>query len=165
MDFCRLARALSAVALAAAGLFVAAMPVEAAPVTTRAEMAAYIRQMAPLHAKTVKAEQRLSAAQLGYLGGRVTEAQLDAAARAFKRDLRDAYLGMKGVKPPAVLRSPHAGFLLTVKTEFSASQGELERRSREMSTLRAHWREEVIFQLRRAGLAVPLWIKRLRWNF
>jgi hypothetical protein len=69
---------------------------------------------------------------------------------------------MKAVKPPAAMRGPHAGFVLTVKTEFSGSQGELERRSREMATLRAHWRQEVTFQLRHAGLAVPLWVKKVR---
>jgi hypothetical protein len=151
--------------LVAAFALSAAMPVGASPVSERTQMAAYIRQMTPLNAKIVKAENRLQAAQLGFLGGSVTEAKLDAAARAFTSDLRAAYLGMNAVKPPAVLRGPHAGYVLTVKKEYAAHQGELERRSREMATLRAHWRQEVTFQLRRVGLSVPLWIKSVRWIF
>jgi hypothetical protein len=155
----------AALLLAATALIVAAVPVEAAPVTDRTEMQAYIRQMAPLNAKMVRAEHRLTAAQLGYLSGSVTEAEAKAAARAFTTDVRDAYLGMKAIKPPAVLRGPHAGYVLTVKTEYSASQGTLERRSREMATLRAQWRQEVTFQLRHAGLSVPLWVKSVHWVF
>jgi len=156
---------LFAVAVAAAPLLVAAVPVEAGPVASQTTIQAYIRQMAPLNAKMVKAENRLTTAQLGLLGGSVTEAEVKAAARAFTSDVRDAYLGMKAIKPPAVLRGPHAGYVLTVKTEYAASQATLERRSREMATLRAQWREEVIFQLRHAGLSVPLWVKRVRWVF
>lgn len=158
------AKGLSAVVLAVTALLAVAVPVEAAPDTTRTEMAAYIRQMAPLNAKIVKAEDRLTAAQLAFLRGTGTEANADAAARAFTRDVRDAYLGMKAIKPPAVLKGPHAGFVLTVKTEFSGS-GAVEPRSSKMAALKAHWRQEVIFQLRHAGLSVPLWVKRVRWYF
>lgn len=156
---------LCVLALAATALFVAAVPVEAAPVTKRTEMAAYIRQMAPLNAKIVKAENRLTKAQLGFIGGSVTEAKLKAAARAFDTDLRAAYQGMNAIKPPAALKGPHAGFVLTVKTEYTASQDELERRSSKMSALKAHWRQEVTAQLRRVGLSVPLWVKTVRWYF
>jgi hypothetical protein len=138
------------------------MPVEAAPGSARTEMTAYIRQMAPLYAKTVKAENRLQAAQLGYLNGKITEAEARAKARAFTRDVRDAYLGMKATKPPAVLQGPHAGFVSTVKAEFT--KGGAARPS-QMAALRAQWRQEVTFQLRHAGLAVPIWVKRVRWIF
>ena len=30
---------------------------------------------------------------------------------------------------------------------------------------RTHWRQEVTFHLRHAGLSVPLWVKRVRWAF
>ena len=160
-----LVRRLSVLVLAATALFVAAVPVPAAAVTDQTQMQAYIRQMAPLNAKMVKAENRLTAAQLGFINGKVTEEETKAAARAFDRDLRGAYLGMKAVTPPAVLRGPHAGYVLTVKTEYAASQGALEHRSRQMATLRAQWRQEVTFQLRHAGLSVPLWVKSVRWDF
>ncbi len=149
----------------AAFTLVAAVPVEAAPATDRTEMAAYIRQMAPLHAKIVKAENRLQAAQLGFIGGGVTEVKLNAATRAFNEDLKAAYIGAKAIKPPADLRGPHADFVLTVKTENLGSQQTLERTSRQMKTLRAHWRQEVTFQLRHAGMTVPLWVKTDRWIF
>jgi hypothetical protein len=158
-------KGLSVVALAATALLIAAVPVEAAPATDQAQMRAYISQMAPLNAKMVKAENRLTAAQLGMLGGSVTEAKLNAAARAFTSDLRAAYLGMKAVKPPAALRGPHAGFVQTVKADYTGSHAGLESRSRQMAALRAHWRQEVTFQLRHAGLAVPLWVKNVRWVF
>jgi hypothetical protein len=157
-------KTLSVVVLAVTALLVS-VPVQAAPVTARTDMAAYIRQMAPLVAKMVKAENRLEKAQLGYLGGSVSEAKLKAAERAFDTDLKAAYQGMKAIKPPAALKGPHAGFVLTVKTEYAASQGELERQSRKMAALRAHWRQEVTFQLRRVGLSVPLWVKTVRWVF
>lgn len=128
-------KGVSAVALAVAALLVVAVPVEAAPVTARTEMAAYIRQMAPLNAKIVKAENRLTKAQLGFIGGSVTEAEADAAARAFTRDVRDAYLGMKTIKPPAALKGPHAGFVLTVKTEFTKGGASP---ARKMAALKAH---------------------------
>lgn len=153
---------LSVVVLAATAVLVAAVPVEAAPVTERTEMAAYIRQMAPLNAKIVKAENRLTKAQLGFIGGSVTEAEADAAARAFTRDVRDAYLGMKAIKPPAALKGPHAGFVLTVKTEFTKGGASP---ARKMAALKAHWRQEVTAQLRRVGLSVPLWVKTVRWYF
>jgi hypothetical protein len=154
-------RAGIALAVAAFAL-VAALPVEAAPVTDRT-LAAYIRQMAPLHAKIVKAENRLQAAQLGFIGGSVTEAKLNSATRAFNEDLKAAHIGVKAIKPPAALRGPHAGFVLTVKTEDVGGQETLERTSRQMKTLRAHWRQEVTFHLRHAGLTVPLWVKTDRW--
>ena len=152
-----------AVAVAAFAL-IAALPVAAAPVG-KSPMATYIRQMAPLNAKMVRAENRLNAAQLGFLGGSVSEAKLKAASRTFDIDLKAAYLGMKAITPPDVLRGPHAGYVLTVKTEYAANQATLERRSRKMATLRAQWRQEVTAQLRRAGLVVPLWVKSVRWIF
>jgi hypothetical protein len=141
---------------------VAIVSASAASVTARTEMAMYIRQMAPLNAKIVKAENRLTKAQLGFLGGKVTEAEADAAARAFTRDVRDAYLGMKAIKPPAALKGPHAGFVLTVKTEFTKGGASP---ARKMAALKAHWRQEVTAQLRRVGLSVPLWVKQVRWYF
>ncbi|WP_329641441.1 hypothetical protein [Gaiella sp.] len=155
---------LSLVALAATALL-AAVPVKAAPVTDRTQMAAYIRQMTPLHAKIVNAENRLQRAQLGYIGGNVTDAKLDAVTRAFNEDIHAAYIGVKAIKPPDVLRGPHAAFVLTVKTEDVGSQQRLESTSRQMKTLRAQWRQEVTAQLRRAGLVVPLWVKTDRWIF
>lgn len=154
-------RASLAVAVAVLAV-VAAMPVEAAPTTARTEMAAYIRQMAPLNAKIVKAENRLTKAQLGFIGGSVSEAEADAAARAFTRDVRRAYLGMKAIKPPAALKGPHAGFVLTVKSEFTEGGASP---ARKMAALKAHWRQEVTAQLRRVGLSVPLWVKQVRWYF
>jgi hypothetical protein len=127
-------------------------------------MAAYIRQMAPLNAKIVKAENRLTDAQLAFLRGSGTEAKMNAAQRAFTRDVSAAYRGMKAVNPPSTLRGPHAGFVLTVKTELS-SQPARQPRSSKMAALKAHWRQEVTAQLRRVGLSVPLWVKRISWYF
>ena len=157
-------RELPLVALAAAALLAAA-PVKAATATERTQMAAYIREMAPLHAKIVNAETRLQRAQLGFIGGNVSETKLNAVTRAFNEDVHTAYIGAKAIKPPAVLRGPHAAFVLTVKTEDTGTQERLERTSRQMKTLRAQWRQEVTAQLRRAGLVVPLWVKTDRWIF
>ena len=135
----------------AATALVAAVPVEAAPVTDRTQMAAYIRQMTPLHAKIVKAENRLQSRPVGFHRRQRHRGQAERRNASVQRGLGAAYIGVKAIKPPAQLRGPHAGFVLTVKTEDFGSQQTLERTSRQMKTLRAHWRQEVTFQLRHAG--------------
>lgn len=155
-------------ALVLVSVFAVALPGAAsARQSSRAtEMQAYLHQMAPLYAKIVKAENRLDHAELGMLDGKVTDAELKAADQAFKPDVRAAYIGMKAVQPPAVLRGPHAGLLLTAKAEYTERwDGSRPTRARQMGALRTQWRQEVIFQLRYAGLSVPLWVKNVRWVY
>jgi hypothetical protein len=119
---------------------------------TASELTAYLAHVAPINAAVVKAEKVFTAADLAALNGKTVN--LKKAQQVLISSLLNASAKLKRVTPPTVLKGPHAAFVSSLKLEAQGSETEA-------STLRIQWRQEVIAQLRRVGLAVPLWVKQV----
>jgi hypothetical protein len=83
---------------------------------------------------------------------------------------------MAKVRPPTELSGPHASFVRALRLQVSlarsvenfsasddlqAARDKADRLGPEITDLERHWRDEVIKRLRRAGMTVPVWVKKV----
>lgn len=134
---------------------VACASVATASTPTKAEqLRAYLASMKPVVKAIQREENRV-------VIGDTASGPLASVGRNLLRLSAKA----KVIVSPTVLRGPHADLVRGVRVESTAFANYNGVDERFLTTLirgrrlQNSWREEVIFQLRRAGLAVPLWLK------
>jgi hypothetical protein len=144
-----------------------------APSVTRAGMATYLARMRPLSLRYLVFEDEVNSGIESVLNG--DPAGLD--------DIRFAAAGIDGlastmarVRRPIELSGPHTSFVQALRLQVSlarsvenfsasndlqAASDEVDRLGPRITDLERHWRNEVIKRLRRAGMTVPLWVRKV----
>lgn len=165
-----------ALALVAAAALLVAAPAAAgrhAQSATRPGLATYLAKMRPLDLRYVVFADELNSGIESVLNG--DPAGLD--------DIRFAAAGIDGlastmakVRPPIALSGPHASLVRALRLRVSlarsvesyaasddlqAAKDEADKVGPAITELERHWRDTVVKRLRRAGMAVPLWVKNV----
>jgi hypothetical protein len=169
----RIAQALAFVAAIALLVAAPTMGGSRAPSVTRAGMATYLAKMRPLNIRYVVFEDEVNSGIESALNG--DPAGVD--------DIRFAAAGIDGlasrmakVRRPIELSGPHASFVRALRLQVSlarsvenfiasddlqAARNQFDRLGPDITALERHWRDVVINRLRRAGMTVPLWVKKV----
>jgi hypothetical protein len=143
---------IAAVAVSAGGL---AIPAAwgGTPATARS-LTAYLAKVKPLNAVVVTAEASwIKAKAHPEKGSNNTDPAV--ARKELVATLLQTSSALKRIVPPATLRNAHVALVSSLKLEARG-------KDRSANRLRTRWRDAVVFQLHRAGLAVPRWVKLVR---
>jgi 2-polyprenyl-6-methoxyphenol hydroxylase-like FAD-dependent oxidoreductase len=142
---------ITAVAVLACGLSQAASG--ASPPASHA-LSAYLAKVKPLNAAVAAAEGSWMKAKAHPKKGS-NNTDPSVARKELIATLLHTSSALKRIVPSATLKNAHAAFISSLKLEARGADGSANR-------LRTRWRDAVVFQLHRAGLAVPRWVKLVR---
>jgi hypothetical protein len=126
----------------------------AASPTSHHALSVYLGKVKPLNASVFVAETALLKAERAAKHG-----QNNTSPAAARKDLKATLLTsarkLSRIVPPANLRAANAAFVSSLRLEARGTDGRANR-------LRMRWRNAVLTQLHRAGLAVPKWVELVR---
>ena len=142
-----------AVVAALAGGLVTQAAWGSTPPTARS-FTAYLAKVKPLNAAVAAAEASWMKAK-AHPSKRSNNGNPGVARKELIATLLHTSSALKRIVPPATLKNAHVAFVSSLKLEARGADGSANR-------LRTRWRDAVISQLHRAGLAVPRWVKLVR---
>jgi len=145
-------RHIATVAVIACGLSQAAWG--ASPPAEHA-LSAYLAKVKPLNSAVVAAEASWIKAAKAHPKKNANNTNPGVNKKELIGTLLHTSTALKRIVPPATLKSAHAALVSSLKLEAQGANGRA-------NAFRTRWRQAVTFQLRRAGLAVPPWVKLVR---